>query len=287
MISVVAMAPQSEPHSEPLSRIVHPTDFSPEGRVAFVHALAIALSGGGELQLLHADEDYGHAGTAWSRFPQVRATLNRWGLVPADMLPGDIAERLGLHVVKTDLESGERSRAVSAHLQSHPADLVVMATGARRAPARWLNPSTAEPIARHARLATLFLPDGAKGFVDPDTGEVRLSRVIICDDKILSPDRALILVRRLAAKLRAKPVVDVLHVGSSPSDTTPPAGLAGESLLRAGPVVEAIVAEADARSADLIVVTTQGRRGAFDAVLGSTAEQVLRRSGRAVLAVPV
>lgn len=287
MISVVAMAPQSEPHAEPLGRIVHPTDFSPEGRLAFVHALAIALSGGGELQLLHADEDHGHAGAAWSHFPQVRATLNRWGLVPPDMLPGDIAERLGLHVIKTDLESGERTQAISAHLQSHPADLLVMATGARRAPARWLNPSTAEPIARHAHLATLFLPDGAKGFVDPDTGGVRLSRIIVCDDKILSPDRALTLVRRLAAKLRATPAVDVLHVGASPSDVRPPAGLAGESILCGGPVVEAIVAEADARSADLIVVTTQGRHGFIDAVLGSTAEQVLRRAGRAVLAVPV
>lgn len=287
MTSVLSMSAPAADRPLPLDRIVHPTDFSPEGGVAFAHALAIALPGGGELQLLHADEGQGEAGTAWGRFPQVRATLTRWGLAPPDALPADIAERLGLHVIKTDLEGGERSKAVSAHLLAHPADLVVMATGARKALARWTEPSTAEPIARNAHLATLFLPEDATGFVDAETGAVRLSRVLVCDDRVLSPQKALQLVGQLAAKLGAAPAVDLLHVGPEPSRATLPPGLAGENICVAGPVVEAIVEEADARMADLIVMTTEGRHGFLDALRGSTTEQVLRRCRRAVLAVPV
>lgn len=287
MTSVLSMAAPAETRPLPLDRIVHPTDFSPEGRLAFAHALAIALPGGGELQLLHADEDQGEAGTAWGRFPQVRATLTRWGLADADAVPADVADRLGLHVIKTDLESGERARAITAHLLAHPADLVVMSTGARQAPARWFNPSTAEPISRHAHLPTLLLPDGARGFVEPDTGAVRLARILVCDDGVLAPDNAMELVGQLACKLGAAPRVDVLHVGTTPSQARRPRGLAGESITAAGPVVETIVDEAAAREADLVVMTTNGRHGFLDALRGSTTEQVLRRCRRAVLAVPV
>jgi nucleotide-binding universal stress UspA family protein len=51
-------------------------------------------------------------------------------------------------------------------------------------------------------------------------------------------------------------------------------------------VVDAVLGEAESRSADLIVMTTQGHQGFLDALRGSTTEQVVRRAACPVLAVP-
>ncbi len=68
--------------------IVHPTDFSEASAEAFAHALRIALAEKPTLTLLHvaeADED-----SEWTKFPHVRETLARWGLMdekaPADAI---------------------------------------------------------------------------------------------------------------------------------------------------------------------------------------------------------
>lgn len=66
------------------------------------------------------------------------------------------------------------------------------------------------------------------------------------------------------------------------------AGVEVETVLRdnfALPVHEPIVAEADAWRADLIVLGTHGRRGIGRVMLGSSAENVLRRSPVPVLLV--
>ena len=47
-----------------------------------------------------------------------------------------------------------------------------------------------------------------------------------------------------------------------------------------------IIDTADELDAELIVMATRGHDSLLDALRGSTTEQVLRNSGRAVLAVP-
>ena len=56
-----------------VSSIAHPTDLSPQGVVAFEHALSLALANRCRLDVLHVDEPRGAAD--WSDFPQVRRTL--------------------------------------------------------------------------------------------------------------------------------------------------------------------------------------------------------------------
>jgi hypothetical protein len=43
----------------------------------------------------------------------------------------------------------------------------------------WLHGSIAEEVSRKAKVATLFIPPTARGFVDQDTGKVSLSRVLV------------------------------------------------------------------------------------------------------------
>jgi nucleotide-binding universal stress UspA family protein len=65
-------------------------------------------------------------------------------------------------------------------------------------------------------------------------------------------------------------------------------GITAETVLRdeiRGPVAEAVVAEAKAWPADLIVIGTHGRRGVGRLVMGSSAENILRHASVPVLLV--
>jgi nucleotide-binding universal stress UspA family protein len=64
-------------------------------------------------------------------------------------------------------------------------------------------------------------------------------------------------------------------------------GVTIETLVREGPVAEAIVRAADQEQIDVIAMATHGRSGLQRAVYGSVAEQVLRSSARPVLLVRV
>jgi nucleotide-binding universal stress UspA family protein len=64
-------------------------------------------------------------------------------------------------------------------------------------------------------------------------------------------------------------------------------GVTIETLVREGPVAEAIVRVAEEQQIDLITMATHGRSGLRRAVYGSVAEQVLRSSTKPVLLVRV
>jgi nucleotide-binding universal stress UspA family protein len=55
---------------------------------------------------------------------------------------------------------------------------------------------------------------------------------------------------------------------------------------RGGEVVETILDSARRTSADLIVMTTDGRNGFLDALRGTHTERILRRTPCALLAIP-
>ncbi len=61
--------------------ILHPTDFSEGSMLAFCHALKIAVEYKASLSILHVDSERSED-ARWEDFPGVRATLQRWGLLP-------------------------------------------------------------------------------------------------------------------------------------------------------------------------------------------------------------
>jgi nucleotide-binding universal stress UspA family protein len=64
-------------------------------------------------------------------------------------------------------------------------------------------------------------------------------------------------------------------------------GVAIETIVREGPVAEAIVRAAEEEQVDVIAMATHGRSGLQRAVYGSVAEQVLRSATKPVLLVRV
>ena len=63
-------------------------------------------------------------------------------------------------------------------------------------------------------------------------------------------------------------------------------GIDAKALLVEGPTVETILAEADKVSADMLIVAANNRGPVARALLGSTSEQLVRRSAYPVLVVP-
>jgi len=272
-----------------LSSVVHATDFSPASERAFAHALAIAVRRRASLALLHVTSD-GHRD--WTGFPAVRKTLERWNLLAPGSKQEEVLAAVGVRVSKIEIASRFPSLAVAAYIDSHPTDLLVVATEGREGVGRWLHGSKAEAMARWSGTMTLFVPaDARRGLVAAADGSLTLESVLVPVDRTPEPSAAIELARR-AAELAGDGEVRIalLHVGDEASTPRPAArdgaGWKFERECRPGDPVEEIVRAAERRSADLVVMPTAGRHGVFEALRGSTTERVLRRAPCPVLAVP-
>ena len=269
--------------------VVHATDFSPASERAFVHALAIALLRQTSLTLLHVGTQ---ASRDWHRFPAVRGTLERWGLMPKGSAQQDVLELVGVSVVKMSISSRFPALAVVDYLDREQTDLLVVASEGREGPARWLQGSAAEAMARWGKTMTLFVPnDAERTLVAEADGDLTLSNVLIPVDHEPDPSAAIEFARR-AAKVAGdgRVTITLLYVGAA--DSAPRAhtedgeGFSFQRMRREGDPVEQIVAVADELRTELVVMATAGRSGVFEALRGSTTERVLRRMRCPVLAVP-
>ena len=268
-----------------LRAIAHPTDFSAPSAAAFAHALRIALTVKCPLYILHVSTDA--AQDDWAAFPHVRQTLAHWGLIDEHEDTAAIYGKLGVKVVKAEMMPMDPVDGIMRFLHDHPAEMIVLATEGRDGLARWLHGSVAETLARAAKLATLFVPAKAHGFVDPVSGKPHLRRVLIPVDHAPRPAGAVRAIMGFAQALAGGAAEQrLLHVGQAPpriaGDTDRPLDVTSGQ----GDVVDAIVKAAGDWSADLIAMPTAGHHGFLDAVRGCTTERVLRHAPCPVLAVP-
>jgi nucleotide-binding universal stress UspA family protein len=266
--------------------VVHPTDLSADSEVAFAHALKLALAGRGRLKIMHVEP--GSNEVDWENFPQVRATLARWGLLPPGSSREDVG-KLGIGVEKIVFPGENPASAIPNYLRQRHVDLMVLATHQRDGLDRLFAESIAEPLARRSRVRTLFVPGSCPGFTSLADGGITLTRVLIPIDAAPSPQYAVHAAADLAQLLKQDQVTfRLLHVG----DTLPVVGVperAGwvwDKINRTGDVVHEILEEAARDRPDVIVMATQGHRGFLDALRGSTTERVVRGAPCPVLAVP-
>ena len=278
--------------SEPLfvTSVFHPTDFSEASHLAFAHALAVALLRNTQLTILHVGRDF-LAEDEWVKFPAVRRTLESWGCLEPGSPRSAVLEQLKVRVTKVNLRRGKPAAAILEYLDDHDTDLIVLATEGRVGLPGWLKPSVAERVARETKTATLFVPAGGRGFVDPRNGAIDLSRVLVPVAHEPSAQSALAFAAR-AARLDPSPVEFVLlHVGDGPLPSLekpqdPRFRFREER--RHGRVVDQIECAARELEVDLIAMTTDGRDGFLGTLgRGSHTEQVVRQAPCPVLSVPV
>jgi nucleotide-binding universal stress UspA family protein len=274
----------------PVTSVFHPTDFSAASAIAFNHALKIAVMAKAPLRLMHVTPS--REAVDFAEFPAVRHTLERWGLLPAGSSQADVFAQTGVFVEKVASVHVDPVFAIQDFLRHRPSDLMVLATHQWLEPVRWVKPAVAEPLARATDALTLFIPQGADGFISPRHGTVRVRHILIPVDHHPPAQRALDAAFTVARLLRCpRGRVTLLHVGDRhdrPVVHAPPhEGWTWEHANRQGEVVAEILTAARAHAVDLVVMATQGHDGWLDALRGSTTERVLRRVRCPLLAVPI
>jgi nucleotide-binding universal stress UspA family protein len=260
--------------------IAHPTDFSPEGLAAFEHALCLALVNRCPLDLLHVHSP--DNGNDWDRFPHVRKTLQRWGILQPGASTEDVFEVTGVAVRKVEISHNEAGDGLARFLRDHRPGLIVMASHRRAGFNRWLNGSVSTGVARVTNVPTLIFGPLARPFVDSLTGRLRLETILVPVDHDPAPQAAVLLLKSFVEGLDV--ALDFLHVGPDV-----PALLDRQreplSVRRVdGPVIETLLDQA--RQASMIAMPMAGRHGLLDTIRGSTTERVVHDVTCPVLALP-
>lgn len=268
--------------------ILHPSDFSDAGEVAFAHALKAALIARARLTLLHVSPKSPAA--EWGDFPGVRETLERWALLPPGS-PRSAVPKLGIDVRKVVAHDDDPVRSVLHYLDGHQTDLIVLAPHRHEGRMHWFQKSVAEPIARKSGQMTLFVPEGEDGFVSLEDGSVSLTSILIPVGDAPRPQPAVMAAVRLARQLKCPMgTFTLLHVGrtdlTADVDRPDVPGWTWKSVVRTGDVIDGIVETADDTKAGVMVMSTAGQHGFLDALRGTHSERVLRRATCPLLAVP-
>ena len=278
----------------PLFRaVLHPTDFTIGSDVAFAHALRLAAShrDGRRLTIIHVERP-GERGQEHPAPPAVRSTLEEWGMLPPGSRREDVFNELGLSVNKVTAMAANVVGAINDHIEASRVDLLVLATRGDHGPPRWIVPSVSERLVRLSKVPTLFVPQGARGFVSRETGEIGLRNVLIPIAREPSPQPAVVAACALAQTLSAASVR--MHLFDVGGHHPPPSSLPVDDdrvswshHVARGQVVDEIATAARELDVDLVAMSTHGHHGFLDALRGSTTEQVVRRVARPLLAVPV
>lgn len=234
-----------------LSTIAHTTDLTGDDTAAFHHAAALAAASGARLVTIHGNADAAEA----SRLPDAAPLAARWGR--------PIAHQRICHQCCDEVAD----TVVDAVRKVDP-QLVVAGTHALHGLAALLSGSVAEAVARNVAAPTLIVPNHVRGFVDPATGAIDLAHVIVPAGDDAEAQRGLAAARALITLAGVHAEIEVLHVPH-------------------GRVAEAIIEEAQARRACLIVMVTRGHDGLADVLRGSRTEHVVHAASCPVLSVPI
>lgn len=267
--------------------VFHPSDLSKASDVAFAHALKLALVAKSKLDIFHVDRT---DEVDWDQLPSVREWLERWGVLGPGSEREDVSA-LGLHVHKALVPGRDPLSASTEYLQTHRADVIVLAIHRHDGALAWLNRSTGEPIASNAAWMSLLIPHGVQGFVSTQSGEVALRRILVPTGHKPKAQPSLDAVEALVRGLSVSNVeLTLLYVGEDgdrPTVRVPKVeGLEVREVTKEGSVPQAILDASVEFQSDLIVMATDGPDGFLDGLRGSNTQRVLRMATCPVAVVP-
>jgi nucleotide-binding universal stress UspA family protein len=249
--------------------------------------LKLALVAKSKLDIFHVDRT---DEVDWDQLPSVREWLERWGVLGAGSEREDV-NALGLHVHKALVPGRDPLAASTEYLQTHRADVIVLAIHRHDGALAWLNRSTGEPISSNAAWMSLLIPHGVQGFVSRESGEVTLRRILVPTGHKPRPQPSLDAVEAIVRGLGLSHVeVTLLYVGEDgdrPMVRVPKVeGLEVREVTREGSVPQAILDASVEFQSDLIVMATDGPDGFLDGLRGSNTQRVLRMATCPVAVVP-
>jgi len=265
--------------------VVHATALTPEDEIPRRHAVAIVAAMGGRLYSVHATDVLDSTVEIPATSDLVRSWVHARGTSPERVYAVE-HERL----VKRDAD--DPNAVLLQTIAELQPDLVVAGTHSRRGMDLALMGSTAQALAREAGVPVLLLPVGHAGFVDPETGALRLRKILVPMGDPTAAQAAIDGAVRLAELTgEHKGDLVLVHVGDEAEapGVMLHGGLGwGRRWVRAsGSVVHEVIDLAEAEHADLVVMASRGHDSLLDSLIGSHTDRVLRRAPCAVLTVPV
>ena len=164
----------------------------------------------------------------------------------------------------------------------------MLPTHGRHGVSRWLHGSVSEDVARRTHVPTLLIGPGSGSFVDAQSGQTSLRRILVPLTPEPSPTRALqLLASLLSVTGVTADAFELMHVAEEAADTFDEAPVSEKIERFDGPVVETILRIAEERQVDLIAMPTIGDRDLLDTLRGSTTSRVISRAPCPVLTLPL
>jgi nucleotide-binding universal stress UspA family protein len=244
----------------------------------FVHALKLAYSSKGELEIVDVREEQEateHLG--------VRELLEKWGILPDNAHRSDVMD-IGLKVKKV-VKSGNKKKEIKKRLDRHPHDLLVIGTDSKPGIGFPFGHDLAEYLAEYFNRTTLFIPSDSRPFINESTGKASLKKILVPVENTHSGNIALSKLKSLLLLFpECSPEVIALHVGKEfpQIERSNTDGLNLRTELKSEPLIGSILMLAGKYDVDLIVMATKGK--SFK-LIGSNTEKVLRGSNRPLLSV--
>ena len=283
-----------------IKNILCPVDFFAASRRALEYSVALAQNYNATLHILHV-------------VSPVLPTSYEFSLNTADMIRafeeqalekvedmGKQARSAGIAVV-SKVRTGDIDDELKVAIAGCDADIIIMGTHGRRGFERWFLGSVTERLLRHSAVPILTLSDLEDTFrVPPD-----VEKVIVTTDFSEGTSEAMKYALAIAQEAPAE--VTLLHVMRQPPERSESVESLAEVLedhlasmvpdgvldwckvkaeVEVGTPFERILDLAEKNQVDLLVMNIHGKGMIERAMMGATAERVIRAARCPVLAVP-
>ena len=294
-----------------LKKILVPVDFSEPSKKAVTYGLTLARQFNASLTIIHIVPE---STALLYAVPAQLLEIEKGQYAKAaaeirNLVPSEYAAKSS---VQTIVKIGNIERELLGIVGDEAIDLVVMGTHGRRHLSRWFIGSVTEHMLRHVPVPVLTVShvEAEKHAI----GLVSLQRILYATDlsesSTIGLKYAVELARGTGAKLTVMHVVDdedrmlwgptvITHLDRGKliaelrqkledlvkAEKAP--GIETETLLVEGKPFQKIVQIAEDRDMDIIVLNLQSKSMVERALLGSTAERVVRLARTTVLSVPV
>lgn len=278
------------------SMVLIPLDGSPLAEAAMPYAEAVAAVTNAPLCLVGVVPPEGTAPTAPPAVVPLEAhtplDLAKLAAMEDYLEITATALRAGGLLVATMLKVGEPAEQILLAADEEDAGMVVMATHGHAGVGRLIEGSVADQVLRMSTRPTLLIrpsdhaghrPRTFRQLLVPLDGSALAETALPAAIRLATADTTLLLVRVESHDSEEAAIAARRYLGRVQHRL--PQNVHAATVVLVGSAADALLTFAQGEAVDLIVMSTHGRGGLGRAVLGSTADQIVR-SGMPVLVVP-
>lgn len=283
-----------------IKNVLCPVDFFPASQRALEYSVALARNYGATLHILHVVSPILPTSYEFSvNTADFVREFEEQAIARIGKMEGD-ARSAGIEA-QTAVRTGDIDEELKGAISASGADIVVMGTHGRRGFERWFLGSVTERLLRHCSVPVLVLSDtGTDMKVPPD-----VEKVLVTTDFSEGTNEAMSWALAIAQEAPAE--VTLMHVVQQPAERAGDVeGLADileehlssmvpaevrnwctvGSRVEIGTPYQKILSILEESDVDLLVMNIHGKGMLSRALMGTTAERVIRGADCPVLAVP-